>query len=52
MLDAGEGDTAFLNNKLTTADFFFHHILPETSALKVKIEAGADSVMGLDAGAF
>ncbi len=52
MLAAGEGDKTFLENKLITADFFFGHMLPETSSLKVKIEAGADSVMALDAQSF
>ncbi|PCI34035.1 MAG: acyl-CoA dehydrogenase [Alphaproteobacteria bacterium] len=52
MLAAGEGDKTFLENKLITADFFFGHMLPETSSLKVKIEAGATSVMGLDAQSF
>ncbi len=52
MLAAGEGDKTFLENKLITADFFFSHMLPETSSLKVKIEAGAMSVMALDAQSF
>lgn len=52
MLEAGEGDKTFLENKLITADFFYGHMLPETSSLKVKIEAGADSVMALDAQSF
>ncbi len=52
MLEAGEGDKTYLENKLITADFFFGHMLPETSSLKVKIEAGADSVMALDAQSF
>ncbi len=52
MLSSGEGDKIFLKNKLITADFFFSHMLPETSSLKVKIEAGAESVMALDAHSF
>lgn len=52
MLDAGEGNADFLKNKLITADFFFAHILPETASLRAKVEAGADSVMALDAAAF
>ena len=52
MIDAGQGNREFLENKLITADFFFGHILPETAALKAKIEAGADSVMALDAQSF
>ncbi|WP_321396568.1 acyl-CoA dehydrogenase C-terminal domain-containing protein [Emcibacter sp.] len=52
MLAAGQGDEKFLKNKLVTADFFFTNMLPETSALRVKVEAGADPVMALDADAF
>jgi hypothetical protein len=52
MLSNGEGDKKFLENKRITADFFYSHMLPETSSLKVKIEAGADSVMALDAQSF
>ncbi|WP_417320370.1 acyl-CoA dehydrogenase C-terminal domain-containing protein [Emcibacter sp.] len=52
MLAAGEGNETFLRNKLITADFFFTNMLPETSALRVKVEAGAEPVMSLDADAF
>jgi len=52
MLKAGGGDEKFLKNKLITADFFFTHMLPETLALKAKVEAGADSVMALAAEDF
>jgi len=50
--NGGSGDKNFLENKLITADFFFGHMLPETSALKAKIEAGAESVMALHADSF
>ncbi len=52
MIASGNGDKEFLQDKLITANFFFDHILPETSSLKVKIEAGATSVMALDAHSF
>ncbi len=52
MLKENKGDTDFLNNKIITADFFFTHILPETTALRIKVEAGADDVMALDAQSF
>ncbi|WP_138378777.1 acyl-CoA dehydrogenase C-terminal domain-containing protein [Luteithermobacter gelatinilyticus] len=52
MISKGEGDETFLKNKLITADFYFTNILPETAALRVKVEAGADPVMALDAEAF
>lgn len=52
MLAAGEGDQAFLKDKIKTADFFFNHLLPETTSLRIKVEAGADDVMSLDAQSF
>jgi len=52
MLAAGEGHDAFLKDKITTAEFFFAHILPETAALKAKVEAGAETLMALDAASF
>jgi hypothetical protein len=52
MMAANEGDKEFLKNKIITADFFFTHILPETTALRIKVEAGADNVMALDAATF
>jgi hypothetical protein len=52
MLSSGEGNKEFLNSKITTADFFFHHILPETASLRYKIEAGSKDVMALDADHF
>lgn len=52
MLAAGQGNSEFLNSKVTTANFFFNHILPETTSLRYKIEAGAKDVMDLDAEAF
>ena len=52
MIDAGEGDQGYLADKIKTADFFFAHLLPETTALRYKVEAGADDVMSLDADSF
>jgi alkylation response protein AidB-like acyl-CoA dehydrogenase len=46
-LAAGEGDTAFLEAKLTTARFFAERIMPDTGALRRKIEGGAESIMAL-----
>lgn len=46
-LAAGTGDTAFLKGKLITARFFAERIMPDTGALKRKIEGGADSIMAL-----
>ncbi len=50
----GSGDVRedYLNNKLVTARFYMEKIMPETALRKVRIEAGADSVMELAAEAF
>jgi alkylation response protein AidB-like acyl-CoA dehydrogenase len=48
----GAADAAFHEAKLTTARFFAERIMPETGALRRKIEAGADSIMALPAEAF
>ncbi len=52
MLAAGEGDKAFLEDKIKTANFFYSHILPETTSLRYKVEAGADDVMALSEDSF
>ncbi|MCZ6895924.1 MAG: acyl-CoA dehydrogenase C-terminal domain-containing protein [Gammaproteobacteria bacterium] len=51
-LASGEGDSAFYENKLTTARYFFSHMLPETSVHRARVEAGADNIMSLAAEAF
>ncbi len=52
-LAEGAGDReAYLKNKLVTAKFFMERIMPETALRKARIEAGADSMMALDAAAF
>jgi len=51
-LAAGDARADYLKNKLTTAKFFMEKILPETAMRKIRIEAGADSVMELTAEAF
>lgn len=45
LLAAEEGDPAFLNAKLITARFYAERIMPDTSALRRKLEAGAESTM-------
>ncbi len=52
MIKEGAGDKNFLENKIRTADFFYTHILPDTAALRIKIEAGANDVMSIDANSF
>jgi alkylation response protein AidB-like acyl-CoA dehydrogenase len=46
-LAVGEGDKAFLEAKLVTARFFAERIMPDTGALRRKVEGGADSIMAL-----
>jgi hypothetical protein len=53
LLSSGaDGREAFLKNKLVTATFFMDRILPETALRRSRIEAGADTLMALDAAAF
>ncbi len=48
-MTAGEGDDpAFLNAKLVTARFYGERIVPDSAALRMKIEGGADSLMALE----
>ncbi len=48
LLDADEGDAAFLEAKLVTARFYGERIMPEAGALRRKIEGGAESLMALE----
>ena len=48
----GAEDRAFHDAKLVTARFFASHVMPETGALRRKIEAGAETLMALPAEAF
>ena len=52
LLAEGGEDKAFLEAKLTTARFFATRELVAASALRGKVEAGADSVMALPVEAF
>ena len=51
-LEAAEGDTAFYQAKLTTAEFYFARLLPRTAAHRSAIEAGSASLMKLPADQF
>ncbi len=51
-LAQGCEDEGFHQAKLITARFFAERIMPETNALRRKIEAGAESLMALPAEAF
>jgi alkylation response protein AidB-like acyl-CoA dehydrogenase len=44
---AGEGDSAWLDAKLTTARYFAERVMPEAGALRRKIEGGAEAVMAI-----
>jgi hypothetical protein len=46
-LDAGAEDAAWLEAKLTTARFYAERIMPDTGALRRKMEGGAESLMAL-----
>ncbi|GGD45548.1 acyl-CoA dehydrogenase C-terminal domain-containing protein [Sinisalibacter lacisalsi] len=51
-LDEGRGDPAFYETKLATGRFYMARRLPETGALRARIESGAEPVMALAAEAF
>jgi len=52
-LDAGAGDDKdFYENKLITGRFFMERFLPDTASLLAKIQAGAKTMMALEAASF
>ncbi|MFU8831501.1 MAG: acyl-CoA dehydrogenase C-terminal domain-containing protein [Wenzhouxiangella sp.] len=51
-LTSGSMNEAFYRNKLITARFFMTRMLPESEGLASRIQAGAESIMALDEGAF
>jgi len=51
-LEAGNGNTAFLENKLITARYFMERIMPESSAHLSRISSGSEAMMALEAEAF
>lgn len=51
-VDAGTGDTAYLNGKVTTGQFYMARCLPATALHLARIESGADVVMNLPEAAF
>jgi alkylation response protein AidB-like acyl-CoA dehydrogenase len=48
----GTSDRGFYEAKLVTARYFADRVMPETGALRRKLEAGADSLMAMPADAF
>ena len=52
-LEEGAGDdAAYLEDKLITARFFMERLMPETALYRQRVEAGAASIMALEAAAF
>jgi alkylation response protein AidB-like acyl-CoA dehydrogenase len=51
-LDSGADDRAFLEAKLTTARFYAQRELPQSIALRRKVEAGAETLMKIPAEVF
>ncbi len=51
-LAAGAGDADFYRGKLTTARYYAERFLPDTGALRRKLEAGAEAMMALEPEAF
>ncbi|TLX57926.1 acyl-CoA dehydrogenase [Stutzerimonas nosocomialis] len=51
-LQAGEGDAAFYQSKIVTAEFYFSRLLPRTAAHRAAIEAGSETLMKLAADQF
>jgi hypothetical protein len=46
-LDAGEGDSKFLQEKLHSAEFFFERMLPQANVHAKTIGANIESVMAM-----
>ena len=51
-LAAGTGDRQFMEAKLITARFFAERIMPETTSLRRKLEAGSEVIMAMPVAAF
>jgi alkylation response protein AidB-like acyl-CoA dehydrogenase len=51
-LVSGTDDKAFMEAKLMTARFFSERIMPDTAALRRKLEAGSDVIMAMPVEAF
>jgi Acetyl-CoA dehydrogenase C-terminal like len=51
-LAAGTDDKAFMEAKLMTARFFSERIMPDTGALRRKLEAGSEVMMAMPVEAF
>jgi alkylation response protein AidB-like acyl-CoA dehydrogenase len=51
-LDNGASDTKFYKAKLITARYYAQRFLPDTAALRAKLEAGSEAMMAMPAAAF
>lgn len=51
-LDGNCDDPQFYENKLTTAKYFFSHMMPETTVHRARVEAGSETMMALAADQF
>lgn len=51
-LDSSEGDADFFSAKITHGNFWAQKMLPDTASLLIKIQAGGDVLMELDASSF
>jgi len=51
-LEAGAQEPGFYETKLSTAAYYMERALPETALHLIRIKAGADKMMALDAAAF
>lgn len=52
LLDEGQGDKAFLQTKLKTADFYYDHLLPRCESCFAAVMAGSESMMALEPDEF
>ena len=51
-LDSSEGDADFFSAKIAHGNFWAQKMLPDTASLLIKIQAGGDVLMELDASSF
>ena len=52
LAEGANGDVAYYENKLATGRFYMARMMPECGMLRRRIEAGAETMMALDAEAF
>lgn len=52
LLQSGTDDKAFMEAKIMTARFFAERIMPDSAALRLKLEAGAEALMAMPMESF